>query len=102
MPTYVYQAMNSSGQEVKDEIEATTQDEAIAKIRNKGQFATKIKEKAAKKKVMKKDADLHRRRAPKATRQLYPPALHPSGCRPPHPPLAPDSRTTAEARLAQS
>ena len=56
MPTYVYQAMNASGQEVKDEIEATTQDEAIAKIRNKGQFATKIKEKSAKKKVMKKDA----------------------------------------------
>jgi len=56
MPTYVYQAMNSSGQEVKDEIEATTQDEAIAKIRNKGQFATKIKEKSTKKKVLKKDA----------------------------------------------
>jgi type IV pilus assembly protein PilC len=56
MPTYVYQAMNSSGQEVKDEIEATSQDEAIAKIRNKGQFATKIKEKAAKKKTMKKEA----------------------------------------------
>src|SRR3954467_10526320 len=56
MPTYVYQAMNSSGQEVKDEIDATNQDEAIAKIRNKGQFATKSKEKAAKKKVMKKDA----------------------------------------------
>ncbi|HEY2584345.1 MAG TPA: type II secretion system F family protein [Tepidisphaeraceae bacterium] len=55
MPTYVYQAMNASGQEVKDEIDAATQDEAIAKIRNKGQFATKIKEKAAKKKVMKKD-----------------------------------------------
>jgi type IV pilus assembly protein PilC len=56
MPTYVYQAMNASGQEVKDEIDAVTQDEAIAKIRNKGQFATKIKEKAAKKKVLKKDA----------------------------------------------
>jgi type IV pilus assembly protein PilC len=55
MPTYVYQAMNASGQEVKDEIDAATQDEAIAKIRNKGQFATKIKEKAAKKKVIKKD-----------------------------------------------
>ncbi|HSU67791.1 MAG TPA: type II secretion system F family protein [Tepidisphaeraceae bacterium] len=56
MPTYVYQAMNASGQEVKDEIDATSQDEAIAKIRNKGQFATKIKEKAAKKKVLKKEA----------------------------------------------
>ena len=56
MPTYVYQAMNASGQEVKDEVEAASQDEAIAKIRNKGQFATKIREKAAKKRVMKKDA----------------------------------------------
>lgn len=55
MPTYVYQAMNSSGQEVKDEIDAASQDDAIAKIRNKGQFATKIKEKSAKKKVQKKD-----------------------------------------------
>jgi len=56
MPTYVYEAMNASGQEVKDEIDATNQDEAIAKIRNKGHFATKIREKAGKKKVAKKDA----------------------------------------------
>ena len=55
MPTYVYEAMNASGQEVKDEVEASNQDDAIAKIRNKGQFATKIREKAAKKKVMKKE-----------------------------------------------
>ena len=87
MPTYVYQAMNSSGQEVKDEIDASTQDEAIAKIRNKGQFATKIKEKAAKKKVAKKgaassradpqDADLDRRRAAKATRRTSPASFPP-------------------------
>ena len=56
MATYVYEAMNSSGQEVKDEVEASSQDEAIAKIRNKGHFATKIKEKSGKKKVAKKDA----------------------------------------------
>ena len=56
MATYVYEAMNASGQEVKDEIEASNQDEAIAKIRNKGHFATKIREKQAKKKVGKKDA----------------------------------------------
>src|SRR5207302_8121858 len=56
MPTYVYQAMNSSGQEVKDEIDASNQYEAIAKIRNKGQFSTKIKEKSAKKKVLKKES----------------------------------------------
>jgi type IV pilus assembly protein PilC len=57
MPVYTFEAMNSSGQEVKDEIEATTSDEAIAKIRNKGFFPTKIKEKAQKKSARKqKDA----------------------------------------------
>ncbi|HYE17346.1 MAG TPA: type II secretion system F family protein, partial [Tepidisphaeraceae bacterium] len=54
MPVYTYEAMNSSGQEVKDEIDATTSDEAIAKIRNKGFFPTKIKEKAVKKSAKKK------------------------------------------------
>lgn len=54
MPVYTYEAMNSSGQEVKDEIDAATSDEAIAKIRNKGFFPTKIKEKAGKKGVKKK------------------------------------------------
>src|SRR4051795_8073261 len=48
MPTYAYVAMNSSGQEVKEEIDANTADEAIAKIRSKGYFPTKVKEKAAK------------------------------------------------------
>jgi len=46
--------MNSSGQEVKEEIEAIDSAEAIAKIRAKGYFPTKVKEKAAKKKVKKK------------------------------------------------
>ena len=36
MATFAYEAMNSSGQEVKDEIEATSSEEAIAKIRGKG------------------------------------------------------------------
>ncbi|HEY7118137.1 MAG TPA: type II secretion system F family protein [Tepidisphaeraceae bacterium] len=54
MPVYTFEAMNSSGQEVKDEIEAQTSDEAIAKIRNKGFFPTKIKEKAVKKGARKK------------------------------------------------
>jgi type IV pilus assembly protein PilC len=56
MPTYAFEAMNSSGQEVKDEIEAATNEEAIAKIRGKGFFPTKVREKAAKKKVNKKKA----------------------------------------------
>jgi type IV pilus assembly protein PilC len=54
MPMYAFEAMNSSGQEVKDEIEASTADEAIKKIRGKGYFPTKVREKAAKKKVNKK------------------------------------------------
>jgi type IV pilus assembly protein PilC len=56
MPTYTFEAMNSSGQEVKDSIEAGSHEEAIAKIRGKGYFPTKVREKAAKKKVGKKTA----------------------------------------------
>src|SRR3954453_8899557 len=54
MATFAYEAMNSSGQEVKDEIDATSSEEAIAKIRGKGFFPTKVREKAGKKKVNKK------------------------------------------------
>jgi type IV pilus assembly protein PilC len=54
MPLYAFEAMNSSGQEVKDEIEAGSSDEAIKKIRSKGFFPTKVREKAAKKSVKKK------------------------------------------------
>ncbi len=54
MATYAFEAMNSSGQEVKDEIEASSNEDAIAKIRGKGFFPTKVREKAAKKKVNKK------------------------------------------------
>jgi type IV pilus assembly protein PilC len=49
MATFAFEAMNSSGQEVKDEIEANSSEEAIAKIRGKGYFPTKVREKAAKK-----------------------------------------------------
>lgn len=54
MAMYAFEAMNSSGQEVKDEIEASSSEDAIAKIRGKGYFPTKVREKAAKKKVAKK------------------------------------------------
>jgi type IV pilus assembly protein PilC len=56
MATYSYEAMNSSGQEVKDEIEAGSSEEAIAKIRGKGYFPTKVKEKSARKLGKKKGA----------------------------------------------
>src|SRR3954469_19029793 len=54
MATFAFEAMNSSGQEVKDEVEANDSQEAIAKIRQKGYFPTKVREKAGKKKVQKK------------------------------------------------
>src|SRR3954449_3181465 len=57
MPTFAFEAMNSSGQEVKDEVEAADSSEAITKIRNKGYFPTKVKEKAGKKAVKKKKAE---------------------------------------------
>src|SRR6266576_387589 len=56
MATYAFEAMNSSGQEVKDEVEAGSSQEAIAKIRGKRFFTTQVREKAAKKKVAKKGA----------------------------------------------
>src|SRR5580704_1613059 len=54
MGVFAYEAMNSSGQEVKDEVEAATPEEAISKIRGKGYFPTKVREKAAKKLAKKK------------------------------------------------
>ena len=46
MAVFTYEAMNSVGQPVKGEIEAVNSDEAIAKVRAKGNFPTKIKEKS--------------------------------------------------------
>jgi len=45
MPTFAYEAMNQGGQEVKDEIEALSNEDALAKIRNLGYFPTRIREK---------------------------------------------------------
>jgi type IV pilus assembly protein PilC len=48
MPTYQYEAMDHTGREVKDTIDAATQEEAQQLIRQKGFFVTKIAEKAKK------------------------------------------------------
>jgi len=45
MPTFAYEAMNQGGQQVKDEIEALSNEDALAKIRNLGYFPTRIREK---------------------------------------------------------
>jgi type IV pilus assembly protein PilC len=44
MPTYKYEAMDTSGGEVKDSVEATNEEEAQQKIRQMGYFVTKITE----------------------------------------------------------
>jgi type IV pilus assembly protein PilC len=42
MPTYQFEAMDATGQEIKDVIESPSQDEAQATIRQMGYFVTKI------------------------------------------------------------
>jgi type IV pilus assembly protein PilC len=46
MPTFQYEAMDHTGKEVKDSIDAATQEEAQQLIRQKGFFVTKIAERA--------------------------------------------------------
>ncbi len=46
MPKFAYKAMNSAGQAVKGEIDANNSEDAIARIRQKGEFPTEVKEKA--------------------------------------------------------
>ncbi|HPS55932.1 MAG TPA: type II secretion system F family protein [Sedimentisphaerales bacterium] len=42
MPIFKYEAMDSQGVEIKDEIEALSEKEALSKIRNMGYFPTKV------------------------------------------------------------
>ena len=42
MPTYKFEAMDATGQEIKDVIEAPSQEDAQATIRQMGYFITKI------------------------------------------------------------
>ncbi len=49
MPTYQFEAMDETGQEIRDVIEAPTEEEAQATIRQKGYFITKITLKKARK-----------------------------------------------------
>jgi type IV pilus assembly protein PilC len=47
MPVFQYEALDSQGVGVKDEIEALSEKEAISKIRNMGYFPTKVRERGA-------------------------------------------------------
>src|SRR5205823_9301084 len=47
MPTFQFEAMDASGQEIKDVIDAPSEEEAQATIRQMGYFVTKINVKKA-------------------------------------------------------
>jgi type IV pilus assembly protein PilC len=61
MPTFQYEAMDSTGAEVKDTIEAGSEEEAQAQVRKMGYFVTKITEKA-KKQAKAKDVKAKKKR----------------------------------------
>src|SRR4030066_346037 len=54
MPIFQYEALDSQGVGIKDEIEALSQKEAISKIRNMGYFPTKVREHGAGRKAADK------------------------------------------------
>ncbi|HEV3237425.1 MAG TPA: type II secretion system F family protein, partial [Gemmataceae bacterium] len=62
MPTYKFEAMDTAGSEVKDSVDALSEDEAQQKIRQMGYFVTKITEVAAAKKKGKKGGGKKKRR----------------------------------------
>lgn len=62
MPVFQYVALDSQGVEIKDEIEALSEKEAISKIRNMGYFPTKVRSKAASKQTAKTAAKTRSRR----------------------------------------
>jgi len=54
MPTYKFEAMDTTGGEIKDSIDATNEEEAQQKIRQMGYFVTRLTEQAVKDKKGKK------------------------------------------------
>ena len=57
MPTFQFEAMDATGQEIKDVIEAPNQEEAQATIRQMGYFVTRISVKKTKKAAVEKKAN---------------------------------------------
>jgi len=72
MPTFKYEALDSQGVGIKDEVEALSEKEAISKIRNMGYFPTKVRVHGAGRKVAAKAArPTHRRGAGGKVRVKY-------------------------------
>ncbi len=66
MPVFQYVALDSQGVEIKDEVEALSEKEAISKIRNMGYFPTKVRSKTAAKAGAKAAAKTTKRRGASA------------------------------------
>ena len=62
MATFKYEALDSQGVGIKDEVEALSEKEAISKIRNMGYFPTKVRVRGAGRKVAAKAARPAQRR----------------------------------------
>ena len=61
MPTYQFEAMDTTGQEIKDVIDAPSQEEAQATIRQMGYFVTKITVKKSRKSAAEKKKGKNRK-----------------------------------------
>ncbi len=66
MPVFQYVALDSQGVEIKDEVDALSEKEAISKIRNMGYFPTKVRSKSATKAKGKTAAKATKRRGANA------------------------------------
>jgi type IV pilus assembly protein PilC len=62
MPVFKYEALDSQGVAIKNEIEALSQKEAVSKIRNMGYFPTKVHARGAARKTAAKTAARPKRR----------------------------------------
>ncbi len=62
MPVFQYEALDAQGVEIKDEVEALSQKEAISKIRNLGYFPTKVRTRGAPRRARAPGARPERRR----------------------------------------
>ena len=61
MPTFQFEAMDNAGQEIKDEIDAPNQEEAISQIRALGYFPTQVRQKGGKRAVSGPRGKRHKR-----------------------------------------
>jgi len=65
MPIFKYEAMDSQGVEIKDEIEALSEKEALSKIRNMGYFPTKVNNQGGTQKTIRRASKSRSRRGAK-------------------------------------